>query len=254
MNLTTYLQRLDYHGPLDVTPDVLRDLQIAHLQHIPFENLDIHLQRPIVLDLDKLFDKIVRCKRGGFCYELNGVFAALLKTLGFEVTLLSARDVHDNGTFGLEFDHLTLMVECPRTGDGTRWLADVGWGDSFVEPLRIDDVDEQPQGLRAYRIEQADGYRVMWQRNYAGTWERQYSFTLRPRRFGEFAGMCVYHQTSPDSIFTRKRIVTMAAPDGRVSLDNTRFIMTTGGIRRERQVESEDEWRWLLREHFAIEL
>ena len=82
----------------------------AHLLAVPFENLDIHLGRPISLDQDALFGKIVTRRRGGFCYELNGLFALLLRELGFEVTLLSAGVARADGGFGPEFDHLTLLV------------------------------------------------------------------------------------------------------------------------------------------------
>lgn len=91
MNVSAYPQRLNYAGPLEPTAGTLRSLHRAHLLAVPFENLDIHLGRPIVLDEAAFFHKIVERQRGGFCYELNGLFAALLRQLGFDVTLLSAR-------------------------------------------------------------------------------------------------------------------------------------------------------------------
>jgi N-hydroxyarylamine O-acetyltransferase len=135
---------------------------------------------------------------------LNGLFALLLKALGFGVTYLSASDLNTDGTISPEFDHLTLLVQC-ADDPSVRWLADVGYGDSFVEPLRLDDPGEQIQGLRAYRIDRQAGDHIAWQRDYDGTWERQYFFTLQPRRFTEFEPMCLYHQTSPQSPFTQQR-------------------------------------------------
>src|SRR5215211_1320238 len=157
MDLHTYLQRINYHGQQAPTAATLRDLHRAHLLAVPFENLDIHLGRPILLDQDALFDKIVRRRRGGFCYELNGLFALLLRELGFDVTLLAAGVARADGTFGPEFDHLTLLVTTdhqrttddrrPPTTDDTQsaicnlqsaiWLVDVGFGDSFRAPLRF---------------------------------------------------------------------------------------------------------------------
>src|SRR5262245_1566225 len=106
LDTNAYLKRIDYRGRLDPTAETLRGLHVAHMLSVPFENLDIPLGRPIVLDEDALFDKIVARRRGGFCYELNGLFAALLRSLGFDVTLLSAGVAHADGGFGLEFDHL----------------------------------------------------------------------------------------------------------------------------------------------------
>jgi len=98
------------------------------MRTVPFENLDIHLKRPIVLEDNALFDKIVTRKRGGFCYELNGLFAALLRALGFDVVMLSAGVANPEREFGPDFDHMALLVTLEQS-----WLADVGFGDSFVE-------------------------------------------------------------------------------------------------------------------------
>jgi N-hydroxyarylamine O-acetyltransferase len=109
-DLPAYLQRLNYTGPLTSSAETLRALHQAHLLAVPFENLDIPLGRPIIPEEAALFRKIVEEGRGGFCYELNGLFAALLRELGFKVTLLSARVARAEGGFGPEFDHLTLLV------------------------------------------------------------------------------------------------------------------------------------------------
>jgi len=168
---------------------------------VPFENLDIvPLGRPIQLEERALWDKIVVRRRGGFCYELNGMFAWLLKQIGFDVTYLNARVFRRDGSLGIDFDHLTLLVRVP--GESARWLprwprasgmahrrpdaawlADVGFGDSFIEPLSFEDSGEQVQGPRAYRLEQAPGGHIVWQRDYDGTWEREYFFDLQPRSF-----------------------------------------------------------------------
>jgi len=151
LNIKAYLERISYHGSLDPTAETLRGLQVAHLLTVPFENLSIHAKEPIVLDDEALFTKIVERRRGGFCYECNGLFAALLRGLGFDVTMLSAEVAHDDGGFSQPFDHMALMVNLDQ-----RWLVDVGFGDSFLEPLRLDDRSEQVQGDRAYSID-SDG-------------------------------------------------------------------------------------------------
>ncbi len=253
MDLSAYLARIRY--PTSVKPDVqtLHGLQMAHMLHVPFENLDIGLERPIQLSEGALWNKIVVQKRGGFCYELNGLFAWLLKQIGFDVTYLNARVYNREGNLGIDFDHLALLIKIPN--HATRWLADVGFGDSFNEPLSFEGPVEQAQGLRSYRLEGIpDGY-VTWQKNYDGSWERQYFFELQPRCFpADYEAACLYHQTSPQSSFTRKSIISRATPDGRVSLEDGRLILTQNGQREERPVRNGDEYHTLLKQHFDITL
>jgi N-hydroxyarylamine O-acetyltransferase len=243
-----YLARIGYDGPRDPTAETLRQLHRAHMLAVPFENLDIHLGRPIELSLPAFYDKIVRHRRGGFCYELNGLFAWLLERLGFKVVLHSAR-VYDGGRPGPEFDHLVLLIE---TGD--RLIADVGFGDSFLDPLRLDSCAEVLQHGSAYRLQQRpDSDRVL-ERRKESAWEPQYVFSLTPRTLAEFSAMCRFQQTSPESHFTRNVICSLATADGRVTLTNRRLIVTTGGRREERPVVNEEEYRRLLTSHFDIDL
>jgi len=247
MDITAYLQRIDYQGSPAPTAETLRALHRAHLLAVPFENLDIHLGRPIILDEKRLFHKIVERRRGGFCYELNGLFAALLRELGFDVTLLSAR-VYDNGDFGPEFDHLVLLVQLEE-----RWLADVGFGDSFREPLRLDEPGDQIQDGCVYRIAHDGTDWTMLERGEEGICDG-YKFTLQPRRLADFADMCHYQQTSPDSHFTQRRICSRATPEGRITLSDMKLIVSARGERRERLLDSQEEYAAMLREHFGIDL
>src|SRR5581483_1774514 len=144
-----YLKRINYHGSLEPTLQTLQALHEAHLLAVPFENLDIHLGRKILLDEASLWTKIVEQRRGGFCYELNGMFAWLLRALGFRVSMLSADVARDTGEFGPEFDHLTLLVHLEED-----WLADVGFGNSFRQPLQMQDLLMQAQSRGIYRLVQ----------------------------------------------------------------------------------------------------
>ena len=253
MDPLLYLTRIGNVEPIKRDAQTLRGLHIAHMRSVPFENLDIGQKRPIRLTEAALWEKIILQKRGGFCYELNGLFAWLLQQLGFEVTYLNARVYNREGKLGIDFDHLALLVQVP--GQAGRWLVDVGFGDSFNEPLDFEERNEQPQGLRSYRIEQSSEGYIVWQRNYAGVWERQYLFDLQPRRFpGDYEAACLYHQTSPKSSFTRKSIISRATADGRVSLKDGRLILTQNGKRTERLLENEHEYRKLLAEYFDVTL
>ena len=248
MDIQAYLQRIHYTGPLGPSAETLRLLQVAHLRTVPFENLSIHSGEPIVLDDEALFEKIVRRRRGGFCYELNGLFSALLRELGFVVEMLSARVANTEGAFGPDFDHMTLQVSLAE-----RWLVDVGFGDSFLEPLRLDEESEQVQGRRAYRIVRGGECLTLMQRFNDDEWSRQYRFTLRPYQYFDYAEMCRYHQTSPQSHFTKARICSRATPEGRISLSDLRFITTSAvGERQERLLTNQEEYATILRDHFGI--
>jgi N-hydroxyarylamine O-acetyltransferase len=244
LDIRAYLDRIGYQGPLAPSAETLRALQVAHLQAVPFENLSIHAGQPIVLTEDALFEKVVVRRRGGFCYELNGLFAALLRALGFEVDLLAAGVARTDGGFGPDFDHVALAVSLAE-----RWLVDVGFGDSFREPLRLDERGEQVQGDRSYRIDEAGPGLVLLE---GPLWQPEYRFTLQPRELPDCAEMCLYHQTSPQSHFTQGRICSLATPDGRVTLSGLRLISTRGGVRQERTLETEEEYAAKLCELFGI--
>jgi N-hydroxyarylamine O-acetyltransferase len=247
MDISAYLERVNYRGSLEPNAETLRDLQLAHLRSVPFENLSIHADEPIVLNDEALFDKIVTRRRGGFCYELNGVFASLLRALGFQVEMLSAGVANAAGEFGPDFDHMVLLVALDK-----RWLADVGFGDSFLEPLLLDERDEQVQGRRAYKIVPVDDHLILTQREGSGEWRVQHRFSLQPHNYDDYAEMCQYHQTSPESHFTKARVCTRATPEGRITLSDLRFITTTNGERAERLLANEEEYANTLREQFGV--
>lgn len=246
-HLAAYLARINTSGPTEPTLETLRTLHRAHLMAVPFENLDIHLKRPIVLDAGRMFEKIVGQRRGGFCFEQNGLFAEVLRALGFDVSLLAARVSNGDGTFGPEFEHVTLLVKLDAP-----YLADVGFGEAFREPLRLVENVEQVQPMGVYRLmREGDTWRYET-RDAAGAWQLEYIFWLTPYRLADFAGGCEYHQTSPESHFTQKRFCTLATPDGRITLRDDRLIVTSNGQREEHPIASEAEYTALLAERFGI--
>lgn len=245
MDVQSYLRRIGYSGPVTPSAKTLRNLHQAHLLSVPFENLDIGWKREIRLDQNAFVKKIVEEKRGGFCYELNGAFAALLEAIGFRVRLLSARVPRADGSEGPEFDHLALRVDLEQP-----WLADVGFGDSFIAPLRLEVSREQDQYGRCFRIvEQEQDLRL--EKNES-EWMTEYVFNLKPRRIEEFAQMCRYHQTSAESPFTQKRVCSILNSDGRLTLSEMKLICTRNGIRQERMLASEEEWSAVLKDKFGI--
>lgn len=248
MKIDAYLKRINYDGPREPSAETLRALQVAHLLSVPFENLSIHAGEPIVLDEEALFEKIVDRRRGGFCYECNGLFAGLLRALGFDVAMLAAGVGRADGGFGPIFDHMTLVVTLAE-----RWLVDVGFGDSFLDPLLLDARSEQMQGTRSFRLVEAADHHVLMLRNDGEDWQPQYRFTLQSYAFPDYEEMCHFHQTSPESHFTRNLICSRATTDGRITLSGMRFIRTSGLRRlKDERIVTTAEYERLLRDEFGI--
>jgi len=250
MNTKAYLKRIGYNGPTRPSLNVLHRLHRMHLLSIPFENLDIHLHRPIVLSEAAFYNKIIKHRRGGFCYELNGSFALLLKRLGFKVSMLSSRVERKGGRFGPDFDHMTLLVQLKET-----WLADVGFGDSFTEPKRLDVSVPQADRGKDYRFTRKDHWILLSRRaKGSGPWEPQYKFRLTARKLKDFVPRCRWQQTSPRSRFRKNRICTRLTSDGRLTLTDTKFIVTRGSRKVERPLRNAEEFTALLHRHFGMDL
>jgi N-hydroxyarylamine O-acetyltransferase len=244
--LDAYLARIGADRPARADAAALRELQLRHLLAVPFENLSIHLGEPIVLEPAALLDKLVRRRRGGFCYELNGAFADLLATLGFGVTLLAARVFGEDGP-GPPFDHLALHVEVD--GDGP-WLADVGFGRHSSYPLRLDSRDEQADPGGTFRLaETADG-----DLDVIKDGQPQYRLEPRPRSLADFEPTCWWQQTSPRSHFTRSLVCSRLTGDGRVTLSDRTLIRTAGDRREERTLTGDAEVLEAYRTWFGIVL
>jgi len=246
MDTGLYLARIGFEGPVVPTLSCLERLVAAHLGAVPFENFDIHLGVPLRLDEDSLFRKIVLRRRGGFCYELNGLFAGLLRSLGFEVDLLSARIVRSDSV-GPAFDHLALRVVC----EGTSYLVDVGFGDGSTLPIamragasRLDHGNHF--GLRAsgddlcFEMEACDGA------------VKGYQFSLRAHKIEAFYPMSRYHQSSARSWFTRARICVKRNPTGTVSslIDGT--LKRNGHVVA--HITNRGDYLTTLRDEFSVDL
>ena len=258
-----YLRRLGVEHPAWPTVDALRELHLRHLRTVPFENLSIHLGEEIVLEEKRLLDKVVGARRGGFCYELNGSFGALLAALGYDVALLAARVYGDEGRLGIPYDHLALRV---RTVDGGDWLADVGFGAHSHLPLAFGDRGEQKDPGGTFRIVEA-GPDAAGVRGGHGTVEAadldvfrdgraQYRLEVRPRALGDFVAGAWWHSTSSVSHFTRSLVCSRVTEEGgRITLSGRRLTATAAdGTREERELETDEEILGVYRERFGIEL
>lgn len=245
MDADAYLDRLDLHRPAIADAAALRVLQERHLDVVPFENLSIHLGEPIELTEEALFDKIVRRRRGGFCYELNGLFAALLRELGFDATLHAARMFSDDGTYGPPLDHAAIRVELDET-----WLVDVGAGRFSRSPLRLAAVDAQPDGEGEFLVLDVPYGDVDLLRDG----EPQYRLESRPRPLTDFVPMAWWQSTSPTSHFTHKPLCFLPTPGGRITLSGDKLIETVNGVRHETVLKDDEEVLAAYRKHFGIAL
>ncbi|MFC8245660.1 arylamine N-acetyltransferase family protein [Streptomyces chartreusis] len=263
VEVDAYLRRLGVEHPAWPTVDVLRELQLRHLQTVPFENLSVHLGEEIVLEEKRLLDKVVGARRGGFCYELNGSFGALLGALGFDVTLLAARVYGKEERLGIPYDHMALQV---GTVDGGAWLADVGFGAHSHYPLAFEARGEQVDPAGVFRVVEAgpDAAGVRGGHDSAEAADLdvvmdgrpQYRLDRRPRALGDFAAGAWWHSTSPRSHFTQSLVCSRVTEEGgRITLSGRTFKTTAAdGTREERELGTDEEVLRTYRERFGIEL
>jgi N-hydroxyarylamine O-acetyltransferase len=248
MDIQKYFERINFMRKPKPDIQTLRVLHLMHLLNIPFENLDIQRGEKIILDPELLYRKIVVNNRGGFCYEMNGLFYEVLIAIGFKAKMVAAR-VYDGIEPGPDFDHMAVIVTINNEG----FLADVGFGESFLEPLKIDPGLAQIQYNRYYKINIIDeeNYKVALSED-GENFSNMYRFSPIQRKLSDFVNMCNYHQSSPQSHFTGKRMCTLARTDGRITLSGLKLIETKNGSKTETILNNEIEFDEKLKDMFGI--
>ncbi|MFY0626448.1 MAG: arylamine N-acetyltransferase [Reichenbachiella sp.] len=217
--------------------------------HIPFENLDNFLGQQVILDMKRVYKKIILHNRGGFCYELNGLFYYLLKALGYQVTIMSARVHSISRGLGPEFDHMTLLVKL----ENDFYLADVGYGISFKSPLIIKPDQLQMDFNSYYKIEKSvDDVFTVLSSNDSQSFIKEYDFDLTSRSLVEFIDMCEFHNRNKDSHLTKERFITKAFKEGQVTLTDTKLTITSLGKTEKYAIRNLDEFKVKLFEYFKI--
>ncbi len=247
LDLDAYLARVAYQGELRPTSAVLRALHLAHATHVPFENLDIPLGRPIRLDLDSLQAKMVAGRRGGYCFEQNLLFTAVLERVGFRVDKLAAR-VRYRANSLLPRTHMLLHVEA----DGRHWLADVGFGaEGLFFPLPMVIGTESRQFHWAYRLVEEAGYRLLQSRT-RDVWQDLYVFSLEPQHLVDYEMANWFVSTHPSSVFRRMITAQLLTPEGRHVLRDRDYQIDRGGEVEARVLTSDEEMLHLLAERFTL--
>ncbi|EJM20257.1 arylamine N-acetyltransferase [Pseudomonas sp. GM18] len=249
-NLALYLQRLRFDAPPAPTLETLRQLQLRHTGAFAFENLTTLLGQPVLIDLPSIEQKVLHDGRGGYCYELNNLFLALLQTLGFEARGITGRVVMNQpeGAWTARTHRLSLV-----TLDGVRYITDVGFGGMVpTAPLMLDTEAEQLTPHEPYRIEQhADGYTL--RANVGGEWRAMYIFDLQRQEDIDYTLGNWYVSTHPESSFVKQLMVARTGEGWRRTLNNGSFAIHRMGSESERrQVTDVDELIGLLEREFEI--
>ena len=218
IDLTAYFARIGYSGLAEPTLAVLRDLHARHPARIAFEALDPFLGRPVEIDPAAIQAKLVQGRRGGYCFEQNGLFHDVLAALGFSVSALGARVVWMTPGRQAPVTHRLTLVDLP--GEGS-FLADVGFGgQSPTVPLRLEPGLEQETPHGAYRLARDGEVYETQMRLGEGRWEPMYRFTLAPQSPADFEVSNWFTSTHPRGRFTRNLVAARVVGDTRVNLLN----------------------------------
>lgn len=249
MDLQAYLNRINFYHAVNPNKEVLYKLQKHHLLNIPFENLDIHYGREISLSINDIYKKIIIQKRGGFCYELNGLFHQLLLKIGFDAKLISAQIHSKNGEYSPEYDHMAIIVNL----ENQDFLVDVGFGKFSLEPLKLELNRKIIDSYGEFQFDKyrGDYYRINEINN--NNIIPQYIFRNIERELIEFKERCKFHQTSEYSHFTKKKLISIARNDGRITLNDSQFKITRSGIEEEIKFEK-NEFETKLKQYFDIDI
>lgn len=246
-NVGRYLLRINFRKPLKANVSTLKSLHSQHLLHVPFENLDVHFRRPFDLAPAKVYDKIVNRGRGGFCYEVNSLFNDLLRSAGFKTKIISGRVITDAGQQGPEYDHMAIIVSL----DNKEFIADVGFGDLFVEPIEVRS-GVQFDGRNYFKIETEGDEHAIYMSPDNIHFHKKYTFTLAETPVNFFEAPCHEKQVSPDSHFVKNTICTQLTEKGRITVYNEKFTETIGDQKTQTTISGDHELKSILRTRFAI--
>jgi N-hydroxyarylamine O-acetyltransferase len=248
-NLDAYLSRLNYSGTVAPIEECLEALHRTQVYTMPFENFDILLERGITLEPAVLCNKLVHHKRGGYCFELNGLFLMALQAIGFEARALLARVHLADPPSGRE--HQLSLV----TLQGRPWIADVGFGSfGFRAPLPLEFNHPTTHDGLMFRLVEAEPFGIMLQTLKKDQWINLYSFDLEPVFPADIAVGNHFTSTHPSSLFTFARVAALLTPTGRISLLNRTLRIVTAGTDQVQELREGQAYLDALKTHFGIEL
>ncbi len=249
--LDEYFNRVQYQGPADISESTLKDLHCAHTLNIPFENLDVFYQRTIHLDIASLLAKLVTNRRGGYCFEMNGLFSFVLKSLGFEVTDLLARVFSGDPPTLTAKTHQLSVINI----NGQKWMADVGFGnDGIVAPIRLEPGIDQSHFNRIYRLEKCPDQSFILQKKEAGNYRNLYLFTMEPCLPIDFLMSNHFTSTHPVSFFTQMKFCTTPTRQGRITLTDRQLTIVAGDETTQTEINDDALFAQMLSQYFSLDL
>jgi N-hydroxyarylamine O-acetyltransferase len=248
VDVDAYLKRIGYAGDRSPSPRLLYDLHSAHASSIPFENLDIMLGRTPALDMATLQDKLLRRERGGYCYEHNLLFGAVLERLGFRVSRFAARVGSPERP--PPKTHMLLRVEV----EGKVWLADVGFGAGLRQPMPLQTDVEVLQGGWTYRLRRADDRLWILTSWEGAAWVDLYHFRLEEQHHVDYVMANHFTATHPSSPFVRGVVAIRAEPDVRRALRGSELVTSRPDGSQQSSIVSPDDLVDVLTSTFCIRL
>lgn len=249
ISLQSYFDRIQYRGVPENTVETLIELHIAHTLNIPFENLDILCNREISLDIEAINEKIVRNRRGGYCFEMNALFAQVLRQLGFDVQDLLARVFIDQETVFARLHHVLLVAI-----SGRRYLADVGFGgNGLIAPILLEDGCISKQFADTFRLTYSDKFGYVLQFLIDGAFTNSYAFTLEPQvPVIDYLAPNYFTSNFPGSLFTQKAICTRPTPQGRITLNDLELKIRSQDQTVRITADDPETFSRLIYEHFGL--
>lgn len=246
MDIYKYLNRINVQEQ-QPTVKYLKTLQYAHLIKVPFENLDVIRRQPIYLNVEKIYDKIVRNNRGGYCYEVNGLFQWLLNALGFQTYLVGATVMRPSGEFAKSNTHVGIIVTLDQP-----YLVDVGFGNAQLQPITFDGKTYTDVS-GTYKIEKHDTKYYDLLREQDNSWRILYRFSLEQKELKDFHEGIVYNQVSEQSTFTHTDLISKPTETGRITLRDHTLTVTKDGKQKERELTTKEKEQ-ILKDTFNIDI
>lgn len=246
MFLKKYLERIGIEGELGPDLETLKKIQKQHLINIPFENIDIFVNRTLKLNTDSLFAKIVEEKRGGICYELNGLLLKLLKEIGYDVKYISGR-IRAEGT---DLDHVLLLV----TIDNEKYMVDVGFKDNYLYPIKMVPNLIQENYRNNYKINALGNDKYQLIKIVDNEETILYTFTTEEKHLSDFDMRCKYFENTPNTYFTNNPFSAIEREDGKIFITNKKLTTTKGDKIETKDIKSKEEFYCYLEELFKIKL
>jgi N-hydroxyarylamine O-acetyltransferase len=246
LDVDAYLVRIGLRAAPSIDAAGLAELQLAHLRTVPFENIDVYDGIEVRTDLAWSINKVINRRRGGWCFEVNGAFAALLQALGFDVTMLGAAVLLDGPNAVV--DHLTLEVTLDSA-----YLVDVGFGNSFITPLDLNRSGPQDGGSGTFELIDSPQGQTLTRHDEAGVPVPQYRYKRNVRVLTDFDESSARLQSDRSLHWSQKPFATRLLDEGadRITLLRDRVTIVRGGVSSETPVTA-DEWDSALAEHFSM--